>query len=310
MPSGCGSGGGREGGRKIDPAQREGLDEIGFAWDITQYKWDRFVLPSLRRFYELNGHLGVPSSYRVPRGSPDWPKHLGSKVNNILQRGDFIEQVKADQDELERLNFDVGLALSSHKSREKVVPAHTTSPDMELGVIRNDPEWKWSERIMPAFEAFHRLHGHCRVPTRFVVPSDERWPKLSWGLKLGIVVDNIRNRGTYSTQISRDKTRLVEMGFVWDLYESEWSERIMPALETFYRLQGHCRVPQSFVVPSDGSWPRLSWGLNLGTVVNSIRQGAYFTQVLRDKTRVKELGFVWDFYEAEWSERIVPRSAD
>ncbi|EGZ07063.1 hypothetical protein PHYSODRAFT_362367 [Phytophthora sojae] len=268
-----------------------------------------FVLPSLRRFYELKGHTDVPTTFRIARSS-EWPEHLwdqylGSTVKNIRQRGDFREQVKGDQDELERLNFSVGLALSNHKHREKVVPAIKARPDEALGLMRNDSEWKWNERIMPALEAFHRLNEHCRVPQAFVVPSDERWPKMSWGLKIGEVVKGIRCRDTYSTQSSRDKTRLVEIGFVWDFHESEWSERIMPALETFHRLKGHCRVPITFVVPSDEDWPRLSWGLSLGKAVSKIRQGAFFTQVSRDKSRLKEFGFVWDFYESEWSERIV-----
>ncbi|KAE9343765.1 hypothetical protein PF008_g9538 [Phytophthora fragariae] len=60
-----------EGGRRMVPKQREELEEMEFAWDRNQYRWDRFVLPALRRFYELNGHTDVPELYRIPKGSPE-----------------------------------------------------------------------------------------------------------------------------------------------------------------------------------------------------------------------------------------------
>ncbi|KAE9148846.1 hypothetical protein PF006_g6615 [Phytophthora fragariae] len=351
----------REGGDRIDPTQRKELDEMPFAWDPIQYKWDRFVLPALRRFYELNGHTDVAREFVIPKTSAEWPEHLwgqrlGFKVMNIRKRGDFAKQVEADKDELERVHFCHDSTLYERNWREKVIPAlrvfrqefghcnvssgftvpsHLPWPEAawemnlgyivqmtrggsisgnqhkreleELGFVWDFYEFEWSERIMPALEIFHRLEGHCRVPNSFVVPSDDNWLKVSWDLKLGNVISGIRSKGCYSTQISRDKTRLEELGFVWDFYEFEWSERIMPALETFHRLEGHCRVPNSFVVPSDDNWLKVSWDLKLGNVVRGIRsKGSYSTQISRDKTRLEELGFVWDFNEYEWSERVMP----
>ncbi|EGZ24727.1 hypothetical protein PHYSODRAFT_450122, partial [Phytophthora sojae] len=154
----------------ISPNKRVELDAMGFAWDFLQCKWDRFILPSLRTFYDLNGHTNVPMMFRVPRSS-DWPEHmwdqpLGSYVRGMRYDGGFAKQVRADQVELERLEFSSGLALSGRKRREK--------------------------RILPALEAFRRLNGHCRVPQRYAVPSDKNWPRLSWDLNLGSVASKIR----------------------------------------------------------------------------------------------------------------------
>ncbi|KAE8910216.1 hypothetical protein PF003_g5934 [Phytophthora fragariae] len=66
----------REGGHRIDQQQLEELEEMEFAWDWSQYKWDRFVLPAMRRFYDLNGHTDVIRDFRIPKGSPEWPEHL------------------------------------------------------------------------------------------------------------------------------------------------------------------------------------------------------------------------------------------
>jgi hypothetical protein len=35
-----------------------------FAWNWTQCKCDHFVLPGLRRYFELNGHTDVPGRCR------------------------------------------------------------------------------------------------------------------------------------------------------------------------------------------------------------------------------------------------------
>ncbi|KAE9332111.1 hypothetical protein PR003_g14671 [Phytophthora rubi] len=351
----------REGGHRMVPKQREELEEMEFAWDRNQYKWDRFVLPALRKFYDFNGHTDVLKDFRIPKGSPEWPDHLwgqrlGIKVGNIRSRGDFAKQVRVDEDELKRLNFCHDSTLYDRDWREKVVPAlrafhkefgHCnvsatfTVPSQfpwpaaawgmrlgktvlqircgntganqdkreleELSFVWDHSESEWSDRILPALETFHRLNGHCRVPQSFEVPSDESWSTLSWGLKLGNIVSSIRSRDSYSTQVMRDTARLEELGFVWDHFESEWSERILPALETFNCLNGHCRVSASFVVPSDENWPTPIWGLRLGKFVSRIRsRDSYSTQVMRDKAHLEDLGFVWDFYESEWSERILP----
>ncbi|KAE8877589.1 hypothetical protein PF005_g10559 [Phytophthora fragariae] len=352
----------REGGGCIDPTQLQELEDMGFAWDRSQYKWDRFVLPALRRFYDLNGHTDVPLSYRIPKGSPEWPEHLwghhlGRKVAHMRNREDFATQLEADKNEMERLNFCHDSTLFVRNWREKVVPAlrvfrqefghcDVENPFVvpsqfpwpeaawgmrlgktvqqircgklrlngdkheleELGFAWNHAESEWSERIMPAFEIFRRLNGHCRVPGAFVVPPDENWPTRLWGLKLGAIVHEIRGQDNYyAAQVSHNKARLEELGFVWNVSESKWNERILPALETFHLLKAHCRVPNSFVVPSDENWPTPSWGLRLGKVVKWIRsEGCYSTQVSRDQARLEKLGFAWDFYEAEWSERILP----
>ncbi|KAE8909885.1 hypothetical protein PF006_g25761 [Phytophthora fragariae] len=284
-----------EGGHRIDQKQFKELEEMEFAWDRFQYKWDRYVLPALRRFYDLIGHTDVPELYRIPKGSPEWPEHLwgqrlGRKVMNIRCRGDFAKQMKVDEDELKRLNFCHNESLYDRDWREKVVSAlrafhqefghcngirrgiFGVNQDKreleELGFVWNHYEFEWGERVLPALKTFHRLKGHCRVPDSFVVPSDENWPTPFWGLRLGNVVGGIRNNGNYPTQVMRDKTRLEKLGFVWEFFESEWiskwKERVEPILATFEQLHGHRNVPRDFVVPSTPPWREKDWGIQLG----------------------------------------------
>ncbi|KAH7462964.1 uncharacterized protein KRP23_13181 [Phytophthora ramorum] len=268
---------------KINKTTQKELDEMPFAWDRSEYKWAHFVLPAFRRFYEFHGHTKVPHDFIIPEADPEWPEHLwgqrlGYKVISMRSQGDFAKQATRDERELE-----------------------------ELGFVWDLHEAEWSERIFPALEVFYRENGHCRVPQSFVVPSNARWRKQSWGLKLGAVVNNIRVTFAYATQTSRDRAQLEAIGFVWDFFEEEWSGHILPALETFYRLSSHCRVPRNFVVPAEENWPEQSWGLKLGSNVYNIRnRGAYSVQVSRDRPRLEAIGFVWDFLKAMWSERILP----
>jgi hypothetical protein len=257
------------------------LQRLAFCHDSTLSgrDWREKVLPALKVFRQQFGHCGVGKRFTVP-ASPPWPEaawnmRLGATVQSIRSGNLGAGQY---QRELE-----------------------------ELGFVWDHYEWEWSGRILPALSAFHRVNGHCRVPSSFVVPSKEPWPRRSWGLKLGYVVSNIRSADAYSAQVTRDKPQLEALGFVWDFFESEWSERILPALEGFRQLNGHCCVPKAFVVPSDEKWPEQSRGLKLGNAVNQIRtKGSYAAQVARDKSRLLEVGFVWDFNEAQWRERILP----
>ncbi|GMF59692.1 unnamed protein product [Phytophthora fragariaefolia] len=258
------------------------LEKLGFVWSVSEAEWNDRIMPAFETFHRLNGHCRVHKFFVVPSDenwpTQSWGMKLGSIVNTVRSQGSYSTQVSRDRARLE-----------------------------EMGFVFNVLESDWSERIMPAFENFHRLNGHCRVPLAFVVPSDENWPTQSWGLKLGSIVSTVRSKGSYSTQVSRDRARLEEMGFVFNVLKPDWSEQIMPAFKAFHQLNGHCRVPIAFVVPSNENWPTQTWGLKLGSIVNRVRsQGSYSTQVSRDRARLEELGFVWNIIESKWSERVLP----
>jgi hypothetical protein len=258
------------------------LDELGFVWDHFEEEWSERILPALEVHRQLRGHCRVPQAFVVP-SDDKWPEkawglRLGETVSRIRCANAYSAQVSRDRSELEALGF-----------------------------VWDPAEADWSERILPALEVYRQLRGDCRVPIGFVVPSDDKWPEKSWELRLGETVSRIRCANAYSAQVSRDSSQLEALGFVWDPVEADWSERILPALEVYRQLRGHCRVPRSFVVPPDDKWPEKAWGLRLGFAIKNIRsKGYYAAQVSRDQRQLEKLGFVWDFFEAEWGERILP----
>ncbi|KAI9996478.1 hypothetical protein PInf_014206 [Phytophthora infestans] len=248
------------------------LEALDFPWDMRQRKWDVLVLPSLRRFSEINGHCDVPAKYVVPTEDEAWPKllwgfKLGQTVMSVKYAGTYKAQRESSQEELEKIGFS-----------------------MEKWSIR-----MWETKIFPALEAFKREFGHCNVNFNFVVPDSEQWPKATRGMRLGATVANIRCRGNYDDMTERDKDKLEAIGFTWSPEDERWTYKILPALETYHQIYRSGWVPADFVVPDEKPWPEASRGLRLGNSFMKIRHtGAYSSYVERDRKRLDGLGF--DFY--------------
>ncbi|OWZ00182.1 hypothetical protein PHMEG_00028690 [Phytophthora megakarya] len=169
----------REGGRKIDPTQQKELDEMPFAWDWTQYKWNHYFLPGLRRFYDLNGHADVPRSFRGILNGQNIYGDIIWVIGSL-----FAKQVTRDAQELKRLGFCFESTIHD----------------------RN-----WNEKVILALKVFRQVFGHCNVDQAFVVPSISPWPKKAWGMRLGKFVSRIRIQ---HQRPNRDKMNWTS----WDLY--------------------------------------------------------------------------------------------
>ncbi|RLN31540.1 hypothetical protein BBJ28_00020047 [Nothophytophthora sp. Chile5] len=165
----------------------------------------------------------------------------------------------------------------------------------------------WREKVLPALKTFHQVYGHCRVWSSFIVSDEPRWPAAARGLKLGVVVSDMRSKGIYADQATRNKLELKELGFVWDRSDWEWKERILPSMATFHDVFGHCRVPITFAVPSDAPWPKQAHGLKLGRVMADIRnKKTYFDQIVSSTDHLASLGFEWEIPPSKWEQRIEP----
>jgi hypothetical protein len=183
--------------KKLQEYQVQDLDAVGFVWVVADYTWDVLFMPALRRYRELYGNCEVPQAFVVGEGPDEdnvadkWPAELegyrlGRMVNRIRAASVFLEYMERDRKELE-----------------------------ELGFYLNSNDQKWQETILPAFETFNRIHGDCNIHKLFTVPEEKLWPPSTWGIRLGFIAQNIRNRGDYFRQVARDFERLEEIGFVW-----------------------------------------------------------------------------------------------
>jgi hypothetical protein len=159
-----------------------------------------------------------------------------------------------------------------------------------------------SSEFKAALQCFCEIHRHPLVPVKLVVPLDEKWPVECHGMKLGAEANSLRVKFKRGTINESDRSVLTEIGSVFDYNAWKWEHRVQSGFVTYKEEQGDLNVPREFVIPSSAPWAEETWGMKLGTIVNTIRdQGIY----LRDdkperKEWLDEIGFVWDDLERRW----------
>eukprot|EP00596_Hydrurales_sp_CCMP1899_P011028 CAMPEP_0119041934 /NCGR_PEP_ID=MMETSP1177-20130426/14218_1 /TAXON_ID=2985 /ORGANISM="Ochromonas sp, Strain CCMP1899" /LENGTH=128 /DNA_ID=CAMNT_0007008365 /DNA_START=259 /DNA_END=645 /DNA_ORIENTATION=+ len=105
-------------------------------------------------------------------------------------------------------------------------------------------------------------------PERFVIPSDDAvWPEACWGMKLGMVADQIRVKGAYKDH----KEDLIQIGFDFEK-QDDWLF-VKNALLSYSNMHGSFQVPTSYRFPlkSDALVEEL-WGYPIGKTVTGIRK--------------------------------------
>ncbi|KDO25207.1 hypothetical protein SPRG_20786 [Saprolegnia parasitica CBS 223.65] len=243
--------------------------------------WGTTVL-ALERYKELHGHLQVPQSFKVePSIRAAWPEEtwdiaLGRVVNNLRTQWRRNVLSSTQKHDLERLAF----------------------PFTGRTIIA------WSTKLL-ALKTFCALEGHVNVPIAFIVPSDDVWPPVLHGMKLGKVVNAIRNQ--VESLPAHEKSQLDALGFVWSSWERSWDAKLL-ALETYHRRFNDLHVPRDFVVPKDdASWPKETWGIKLGLAVNNIRgrpERLTLGQLDALSSLVRVRG--WKIYESLYDTNVVP----
>jgi hypothetical protein len=124
---------------------------------------------ALKTYRDMHGHVRVPRSFIVPTDDSRWPIEthglkLGNAVHHLRERKAGLAQSQLD--DLEALGFEWKSSL----------------------------EEIWTKTLL-ALTNYADIHGHMRVPQRFIVPTDDpRWPEEMHGIKLGKVVSDLRRR--------------------------------------------------------------------------------------------------------------------
>jgi hypothetical protein len=254
----------------MDPSDALVLSEIGFAFDNNDWKWEHRVQSALVTYKEEHGDLNVPVAFVIPSSAPwaeeTWGLRLGSIVHTIRVQGIYLSDDKPERKEW----LD------------------------EIGFVWDDFERRW-EATHTALTVYKEVNGNLNVPVAFVIPSSAPWAEETWGMKLGRIVNTIRDRGAFLRDDKPERKEwLDEIGFVWDDLERRW-EVAQTALTVYKEEHGDLLVPQSFVVPSSAPWAEETWGMNLGETVRDIRfQGCYLSDDKPERREwLDEMGFRW-----------------
>jgi hypothetical protein len=260
------------------------LEDIGFAWEKSEYQWAHVVVPALMAYKQAHGDLNIAQNFVVPSEGP-WPEkcwgvRLGTSIHRIRTSSCFIGDHPGRRQWLK----DEGFLFDARSER-----------------------WEEAQR---GFEQYHEMYGHMDITFNYIVPSEEPWPECIWGMKLGRVADTIRFRGYFLRDNPDRKRWLEERGFRFDTNEQQnlghdvkWESSVIPALATYKDVHGELHVPISFAVPSEEPWPEESWGLRLGSITASIRShGNYIRNHPERRQQLEDMGFVFDDAKRRWEE--------
>ncbi|KDO17710.1 hypothetical protein SPRG_16492, partial [Saprolegnia parasitica CBS 223.65] len=150
------------------------------------------------------------------------------------------------------------------------------------------PPWA---ALLQAWTVYRYLHGHCRVPTSYVVPASELWPAPLHGMALGKFTAAAR---TNATMYAPDRfAQLDAIGYEWSppprcvhrsivcVNGARYVRRVplsalVHALVAFRHRHGHLNVPDAFVVPeSDAAWPEEASNVLLSRAPQTLRAHFY-----------------------------------
>ena len=88
---------------------------------------------------------------------------------------------------------------------------------------------------------------------------------------------------------------LSEIGFAFDNNDWKWEHRVQSAFVTYKEEHGDLLILRPFVIPSSAPWAEEMWGMNLGSIVHTIRsQGIYLSDDKPERKEwLDEMGFRW-----------------
>jgi hypothetical protein len=211
------------------------------------------------------------------------------------------------EDEQEDAAEDKQVVLEdSHKT-------HPLSPRKMRSITRRSPAFYCgyhaavrrlavSSEFKATLQCFREIHRHPLVPVKLVVPIDEKWPVECHGMKLGAEAARYRAKYRRGSMHASDELVLSEIGFAFDNNDWKWEHRVQSALVTYKEEHGDLNVTQEFMIPSSAPWTEETWGMKLGSIVNTIRaKGIYLSDDKPERKKwLDEIGFVWDEFERRW----------
>jgi len=125
------------------------------------------------------------------------------------------------------------LTTQRMKQRRGTLAAERVARLEAMGVVWDPREAAWDEQY-ERLRLFKEREGHCNVPKGDAANAE---------LAIWVPKQRLLNK---KGKLSADRVKRLEaLGFVWDVKEVLWRERLA-ALRAFKERYGHCNVPQKF----------------------------------------------------------------
>jgi hypothetical protein len=157
-----------------------------------------------------------------------------------------------------------------------------------LDFVWDPHEAAWLE-MWEELQMYKAKYGHCNVAK----DDDSNAALATWvGTQRMVWNKNRRSLAQILTQERIDKLNTLD--FVWEPYKTKW-EHMFSELCLFRNKHGHCNVSKG----DTGNVALANW-------VGTQRQFRKNDRLDGDRIRrLKELGFIWDRYEAKWDEMYI-----
>lgn len=238
----------------------------------------RNIFSALKTYKEIHGNFDIPFEFRTPINDQTWPIsardiNLGHTAYNI-RRGSSFRNHKED---LDAIGFEWrcdGIGIDKDNQMDQMIV-----------------------KIKEALIKYKEIHKNMRVPTKFIIPSDnDLWPEHLWNIHLGKIVNHIRNRHLFSIY----KDELLEIGFDFSRQSPlpyGW-QSVKTSILTYKSIYKNVNIPWGFIIPKDDDrWPIGVRGILLGPVYGNIKRGQSYRQHTKE---LEELGiYVFSQYSFE-----------
>jgi hypothetical protein len=172
-------------------------------------------------------------------------------------------------------NFPLGQWVSVQRVTKDKMSLERKRRLDEIGFVWDTLQSDWEEGFYH-LQKYRNREGHCLVPQRH---KENDFPLGQW-----VSVQ----RANKDKMSSERKSRLDDIGFIWDTLQSDW-EGGFYYLKKYRDREGHCLVPQRH---KENDFP-------LGQWVSRQRQNRINLSLER-RERLESLGFVWTVLEANW----------
>jgi len=292
---------------KLSPERVARLEEIGFVWDPLESAWKE-MFHSLLYYKERFGDCNVPQGWSENPPLGQWCR----TQRRYFKNGELSPERVA---KLEGIGFvwntydneweEMFVQLVAYKERfgdigvpkewsedpklgrwistqRRVFKNGKLSPDRiaqleKIGIVWDMAETIWEKRFKELVDYIERF-GNCNVPNR--------WHENA---KLGVWCSSQREAFKNGKLPAERIERLDELGFVWNKIDSVWDQRLQE-LVAYKNRYGNCRIP-------------VGWCENPALAVwcSHQRQANKKGKLTPEpKTRLEELGFIWDTFENAW----------
>jgi hypothetical protein len=173
--------------------------------------------------------------------------------------------------------FMLGQWVDRQRQTKSTMPLERRRQLEKIGFVWNPLDASWEEAF-GYLKSFQKRESHCRVP------RGHKESNFALGQWISV------QRANKNKMSADRRSRLGDIGFVWNALQSDWEEGFC-WLQKYKDREGHCRVSQRH---TEGNFPLGQW--------TSVQRANKSKMSLERRSRLDGIGFVWGALQSDWEE--------